>query len=230
MLRPLAVGLLIIIAGIYIEKPGPYRVLTPEAFGLTEVAAGVFTDEPRQAPELLSLIRKARSNSAVFFGTTGASPRIVVCRTRDCAQTFDLRTLGLAAGYHYMLIGPQGVNERTLTHEFAHIDLHATQGLLQQATNRYPLWFDEGLASYVAGDQRFLRGSARDAAWVRWAYNSRRWNQLIDQRSVRDVYGAATGLVTEVAERHGEGGLKDLVRRVAEGADFDTEYARMMGL
>lgn len=222
-------GMFILALGIYIEVPGIYRVLTPKAFGMTEIAPRIFIDDPREGPEVLSLLRKARTDSAGFFGSVDVDPRTVICTTRQCAETFAIETLGLAVGYHLVLIAPRGVNIRTLTHERAHIDLHAKMGLLNLARRPYPYWFDEGLASHVAGDNRLSRpANPRDADWVRAAQRLSQWNRLSISRSPQQVYGAAARLVEEIEDSRGRGGLKNLIEDVAGGADFTTTYEAMI--
>ena len=212
------------------EVPGPYRALTPVSWGLSEVSPGVYVDDPRKGPEIRALLRKARTNSAAFFGSNDVEPRYIICTTLQCSETFGLQALGLAIGYHLVLIAPRGVNERTMTHERAHIDLHARMGLIDLWKPRFPHWFDEGLASYVAGETR-LGGTPnpRQADWIRGAQTWSQWRTVVRARSARTAYSAATQLVSELAAKSGRSGLKTLVDRVALGADFTSEYEAMLG-
>lgn len=230
VLRPVSAGILIIALGFYIEIPSPFRVLTPTYFGAVKVSPGLYTDAPKRAPEFRAMIRKAKTNSAKYFGSSDHSPRMVICTTRKCAKAFGLKALGLTVGYHVVLIGPGGVNERTMTHERAHVDLHALLAPIDLLGPRFPHWFDEGLASLVAGDRRFVRSNnPRDADWIKAARTFGQWNALTRARSVSQTYGAATVLVSEIQRKAGNKGLMDLVQRVAGGASFDKEYARIMG-
>ncbi len=230
IIRPLSAGILIIAFGCYIEIPGPYRALTPGAFGLSEVSPRVFTDNPAKAPELRALIRKAKTNSARFFGPSDIVPRHVICTTEPCAEIFAMKALGLAIGYHFVLIAPDGINERTLTHERAHIDLHSHMGPLDTINPRFPHWFDEGLASHIASGNRFpKRDDARDADWVRAARTLAEWNTLTRSRTPNRTYKAAARLVGEIEQKAGRHGLQTLVSRVAGGADFTSLYEAIIG-
>ena len=229
LLRPIVAGLTICAVGYYVEIPGPYRALTPEYFGLTDIGNRIFTDDPRDAPQIRSLIRKARTNVAGYLGPSEITPTTIICKTQRCADTFGIESLGLAAGYHFILIAPGGYNERTITHEFTHIDLHARISVERAIFSRYPQWFDEGVASHVAKDERLLRPvNPADADWVKTAFNYSGWKRLIDQRSASQVYGAAARLVAEIEQRAGKSGLLNLIDSVGDGADFDTEYQKIV--
>lgn len=229
VLRPIAAALLIMAAGVYVEVPGPYRALTPRAFGLSEVAPGIFIDRPVRAPEFLPLIRRSEDLSAAFFGRSEVRPRYVLCTSGTCQNTFGFRAVGLTIGYHLVLIAPAGLNEQTLTHERVHVDLHALMGPLDLINPRFPTWFDEGLASFLAGDTFAWRPrTTRDADWVTAAWRLDDWLKLRKTRPVAELYSAARTLVAEIAARAGRDGLRQLVARVAGGADFDTEYRALI--
>ena len=226
--KALIAGLMIIVVGAYVEIPSVYRMATPTFFGLKEVSPGFYIDNPNKAPEVRSLIRKSRTNASRFFGPLDVEPRYVICTTQECIDKFGTDSYGLVIGYHYMLISPKGINERTITHEVIHIALHSKMEILENLFPRIPFWFDEGLASYLSGDNPGLRiRDPRRSDWITTASNWSTWTAMSRHRPAAEMYGAAATLVAEIDRKLGRHGLKKLVDDVAAGADFDEEYAKL---
>lgn len=84
------------------------------------------TDASERDVELLALVAKAKENTPGFLGETKPDATHILCTTDACANTFNLRTRGLALAIHRVLIGPEGVNEIIPTHETVHLDLHSS--------------------------------------------------------------------------------------------------------
>lgn len=65
-----------------------------------------------------------------------------------------MATPGLAYGKALVLIGAlawQNANPETIiTHELLHAELHKSLTLRDISVPRFPMWFDEGLASWIA--------------------------------------------------------------------------------
>jgi len=112
----------------YAALPGHHRALTPEFFGLFLIENGIYTDAPERHAEFEALLDTAQARAQGFF--VGAkAPRIFICTSQECADRFDLKLRGLTLGRHLVFLGPKGLNEMILTHEFAHIHLHSRMGV-----------------------------------------------------------------------------------------------------
>ncbi|WP_172296660.1 hypothetical protein [Pseudoruegeria sp. HB172150] len=230
VLRALFVAALVGGALVFVAEPGPHRAFTPESYGLTEVSPTLYVDDPADAPRVSAMIGQAESNVRDFFGPLRAEPVWVICTGAACEAQFAMRANGQSYARFLIVIRPQGVNERTLTHERVHAELHRTLGLTDIVSPRFPMWFDEGLATHIARDTRLEPpADPRDADWIREARTWLDWNRLRDTATAMERYSAATRLVQEIEETAGRDGLRDLVRQVSdEGADFDTTLAAIM--
>lgn len=231
VLRAVLMAGLVAGALAFAAVPSPYRAFTPETYGLTEVSATLYIDDPARADRVVALIAAAEANTRAFFGPLETDPVWVVCTTTACEDRLGMRANGLTYGYHLIVVGPDGVNERVLTHERVHSELHRHLGLSDIFGPRFPAWFDEGLASHLSGDPRLRQpADARDAEWILEARDFFSWNDLRDRADWRDRYGAAARLVAEIERKAGRDGLRELIRRVGEdGADFDTEWRALTG-
>lgn len=115
----------------------------------------------------------------------------------------------------------------TLRHELAHLALH------QAISVRVPLWFDEGYASWAAGEWERLSGIELNLAVVRGAVPdlSGLDGSLRGSASTADAaYALAVSAVTELARRNPSGSLGPLLERLRAGADFEASVQATTGL
>ncbi|HET6579940.1 MAG TPA: hypothetical protein VFG66_16595 [Gemmatimonadales bacterium] len=116
---------------------------------------------------------------------------------------------------------------RTLRHELAHLALH------EAVPVRVPLWFDEGYASWAAGEWDRLGGLELNLAVVRGAIPS--LTELDGAlrgpaASASDAYALAVSAVTELARRNPTGTLAPLLTRLEAGEDFGAAVLATTGL
>jgi hypothetical protein len=126
-----------------------------------------------------------------------------------------------------VLRADQGDLTRTLRHELAHLALH------EAVAGRVPLWFDEGYASWAAGEWERLGGLELNLAVVRGAVPSLTEldGALRGSASTADAaYALATSAVTELSRRNPTGTLTPLLTRLQAGADFDDAVLATTGL
>jgi hypothetical protein len=115
----------------------------------------------------------------------------------------------------------------TLRHELAHLALHRAVGV------RVPLWFDEGYASWAAGEWERLSGLELNLAVVRGAVPNLDAldGSLRGSASTADAaYALAVSAVTELARRNPSGSLAPLLQRLRAGADFEASVQATTGL
>ena len=194
------------------ERAGPRLVVDPAM--------------PQAQRARLTTTRAAARRKVVdFFGT--ASPRldrtvVVACSTAACdrrmggrgARATTLTTPFLTA----IRAGPRGQDETILTHELAHVEIHARAGLRRQISGDLPAWFDEGLAVIVSGDERYVPGgkpvdcgdgAALPASPFDWAPASGR---------DPDLYAHAACRVLRWMREHG--GREAVLRALAAGREL----------
>ncbi|MGZ8398042.1 MAG: peptidase MA family metallohydrolase [Gemmatimonadales bacterium] len=115
----------------------------------------------------------------------------------------------------------------TLRHELAHLALH------QAVKGRVPLWFDEGYASWAAGEWGRLAVLDLNLAVVRGAVPDLRAldGALRGSASTADAaYALAVSVVTELARRNPSGSLTPLLQRLEAGEAFDAAVLATTGL
>ena len=115
----------------------------------------------------------------------------------------------------------------TLRHELAHLALHHAVGV------RVPLWFDEGYASWAAGEWDRLGALDLNLAVVRGAVPDLRGldGALRGSANTADVaYALAVSAVTELARRNPTGTLTPLLQQLAAGTDFEAAVHATTGL
>lgn len=115
----------------------------------------------------------------------------------------------------------------TLRHELAHLALH------QAVAVRVPLWFDEGYASWAAGEWERLNGLELNLAVVRGGVPDLRGldGALRGSASTADVaYALAVSAVTELARRNPTGLLDPMLQRLRAGTDFEAAVQATTGL
>jgi hypothetical protein len=126
-----------------------------------------------------------------------------------------------------LLRADQGDVYRTLRHELAHLALH------QAVRVRVPLWFDEGYASWAAGEWDRLYGLELNLAVVRGTIpNLRALDGALrgSATSADAAYALAVSAVTELARRNPSGSLEPLMSRLVDGDDFENAVLATTGL
>lgn len=209
--------------------PGPQRVLAPASWGLVEIAPHVWTDAPRpRRGELLRLVDASRARVAGFFGDAPAHQTVILCSTPSCARAFGVRGNGLSVAFFAVLVSPGGLTEGTLTHELTHSRLHRGMGLRDLLRPPFPTWFDEGLATHVAGHPTWPgRITAQDRAQVRQVRRFWNWDDTYRALGVGRAYVAAAQEVAGIERQAGHAGLLELIARADAGEDFDAVLAEV---
>jgi hypothetical protein len=126
-----------------------------------------------------------------------------------------------------LLRADEGDLVRTLRHELAHLALH------EAVTVRVPLWFDEGYASWAAGEWDRLGTLELNLTVVRGAIPTLTGldGALRGSASSADAaYALAVSAVAELARRNPTGTLTPLLERLESGEDFDAAVLATTGL
>jgi hypothetical protein len=116
---------------------------------------------------------------------------------------------------------------QTLRHELAHLALH------QAVSVRVPLWFDEGYASWAAGEWERMGALELNLAVVRGAVPDLRGldGALRGSPSTADAaYALAASAVTELARRNPSRSIAPLLQLLQQGEDFEVAVQRTTGL
>lgn len=221
-------NLLVLCLILGLAIPGPHRALLPGVFGMTEIAPRIWTDAPDQANAFRALVDEARQQVTAFFGQA-TEPTLILCATSDCARRFGVRGNGASIGPVAVLVSPGGLTHGTLTHELTHSRLHRSMGPRNLIRQPYPTWFDEGLATHVAGHPKGQGlPPATDRARIRQVRHFWQWDDAYRALGVRRAYGAAAAEVAAIETAAGRAGLLRLISRTEQGEDFDLVLAQIM--
>ena len=224
-----AAGLALAAGVAFASVPGYHRAATPGLFGMTQAAPNLYIDDSAQADAVLALIAKAETATIAFFGELRANPIYIICTTQQCKDDFGIKPRAITVGYHWILVEPKGVTQLILTHERIHAELHRFMGISDILNQRFPAWFDEGLASHISGDDRLNRPeNPRDADWIRTAHSFGDWGALHKKHNWQDTYGAAARLVQEIDAQIGRDGLLQFIKEVGAGAEFEAALTTYM--
>ncbi|WP_368186716.1 hypothetical protein [Aestuariibius sp. HNIBRBA575] len=223
--------LISIAAGLmYFALPGQHRALTPQLFGLTQVQPNLFIDDVSRSAQALDLIAQADRTNRAFFGPLEATPTFLFCYSVECADDFGIHTSGLTLRDRFILLSPQGINPMIVTHERAHAELHGFGSWVDYFDPIYPMWFDEGLASFISADSRLMiPQTVGEAIWTTDLHTWRDWGAVVTRENWPQVYGASLGLVTDIIDQSGCSGLYKLIQDVRNGADFDVALDELPG-
>ncbi|MFZ1773358.1 MAG: hypothetical protein WAT78_05300 [Rhizobiaceae bacterium] len=233
----LIAGLVVLSAPIAAAAiPGPQRIAAPGLVGLTEIAEGIWTDDPGHAETQMRMVAAANARVRAFFGELGPAPRMILCVTMMCEKAFGgTGNVAVAYGWHALRIPPRAFRDTELgivllAHERTHIELHRSWSLSALWSPPQPNWFDEGLASFVSADHRLPKDyPAETLAWIRGSKTFWDWGHYVGERGWRDAYGAAAANVRLIHAKAGSAGLRSLIGRSLGGEDFDAAMRDIAG-
>jgi hypothetical protein len=217
---------------------------------LNQLAPNLYADStytPNKYAQLTAAMRKAKQQTATFFGEQRApDPDVIFCKKQDCARYFAgdsmrgkaLKPGSAGTGGHYIAPRPTLVivmqgryAALELAHEMNHIEVHARSG-----DKSLPSWFLEGLATYVSSQPNCTQGTKRASTtsdsthhlaemektktpWV--AYTN-------DPTKSHASYCQAASEVEQWIKRNGKPALIKLLDRVKAGEAFASSYGPML--
>lgn len=116
----------------------------------------------------------------------------------------------------------QGELENLLRHEYTHAALATLPAPL-------PTWINEGLAQYLAGEdrghrERDCRRAKASGGLLSYQELSGSFVKIIEAERARLAYAMAFLLVQDLVERRGEYALQTLTSRLARGEPFDDAF------
>lgn len=154
---------------------------------------------PNEAAATFRDLADAKSRVDSFLGPMHSRPIIFVCQTERCFERLvgpSKNARGLSVHDRTLILSPRRIGSVIAAHELAHIELHERAGLGSVAA---PAWFDEGLATLVSQDTRYLSmktdiglcaNDARDLP-----ANRRAWSTAA--KTDQSIYAAATCRVAQ---------------------------------
>lgn len=201
----------------------------PEAAGLVRVNHQLYIDDPSKADKAMRFIRGAERDNRRFFGRLISKPKYIVCTRKRCSDRFGLRPTAVTIGYQRIIIGHTGMLQEVFTHERLHTEINRAVGFVGMARGSVPMWFNEGLASFVADNSLGkTKGRAKQSQWVKAARTPNDWNAMLRKRGFTKTYRAAKAVVEGIAKQVGREHLARFARGLNAGSDFDAELSALL--
>ena len=195
------------------------------------------TEDATLRAHMESVAADSWSNLGAFLGKIRSSPFVILCSDLETCARFsgsaNSRILTHRTPYNdFIVVGPDRMESLLLTHELVHAELDARLGLWKTLI-KVPMWFQEGLAMVISGDQRFDEVTLR-AAIEKTGINPelkdleswRSFNRLAAKNS-QLAYGLAFKEVSLWYRKAGKEGVRKLLDCLEKGEAFSDAYRRI---
>jgi hypothetical protein len=220
-------GFIALLAAAFIfVYPAAATAACPQCFGFVRVSEGLFVQggTPSEIQQQIQdVVERARQRVEAFYGRQIGTPSVLVCETNGCYRRMrGGSSRGMALSTFALVLSPRGTNVTIAAHELSHIELHSRVGALRAYEGAIPAWFDEGLAVVVSNDARYLAPEGqldrcKETSDEPLPLTQREWLR----RGNDHLYTIAGCRVSRWLAAHGgRDGLMQMVRRMADGADF----------
>ena len=213
-----------------------YLTTVPYRSAFTEIASHVYInrDYTGDQQELLEMIEQAKDRVRTFFGDVRFQDEtiFIICDdeklTRKLGEDHGTVIFYFPSETHYICISDEYLELDILAHEITHAELHTR--LSAEAQKAIPTWFDEGIAL-----QNDYREKYSEAQWTQQTDNGKNAVALEDMDTPAEFYAGeaedrrfrylnAKHELDVWMTSHGQQGLLELLKKLNDGADFNTAY------
>lgn len=184
--------------------------------------------------QLMEFVTLSEEKVIDIFGNRVSSPYLIVALSENALNKYAENLTGQTYYYpwkNYIVIGPKGLNENVISHEFTHGELRERLN----HKNKVPVWFDEGLATMVDG-----RYANNEEVWKENTNNGENpvdYSALGSHESFNNYgtkeawtnYNLACYEVTRWFKVVGRDGLLKLIDGLNNGKEFDELYKLIEG-
>jgi hypothetical protein len=202
------------------------------------------TTTEEEQTSIAESLAQAQANILAVYGQRLGSPKVVWCKTKECASFFsgtDGRShaslgngrprRGAQYGFYFPAIvltlqaqtSKISAATNVLTHELSHIELRAR---LRGAS--IPAWFNEGVAAYLGGGQG-CRLTVRGIDDLFELRTGEQWTDYTNQgakQKARTYCQASREVGAWMSEHGGFAAVLQLLTKRAWGVSFDSLYGR----
>ncbi|MEF2965822.1 hypothetical protein V3851_08275 [Paenibacillus sp. M1] len=168
-------------------------------------------------------LEQSKTRLLDYFDEIQSTPTVIFVQSREALERYAQHSTGQTYYMYwgnYIVIGPSGFNQDVIAHELMHAELRKRV----KNKGRFPVWFDEGLATLV--DQRIVGGEEH-------AKNRNDLDVLKDRSAFYDAkksgenYKSANYEVNRWYTIVGKTGLNDLIDGLNEQGDFKDLYEKI---
>lgn len=188
----------------------------PPLYGLYTVEHRFYIDDQDAAERIIALRARAKDKAREFFGSLIANPTYIICTTPECDDLFRIEGAGFAKGQYTVFLGSRGLRQDVMTHELIHSEFAARVDI-----EHFPPWFIEGLAVYLSLHPDLLGEQSQDhVETIRSLETLDAFYDFFQNAGGNFAYIVSGYAVKEIAQEFGDDGLRALIRKTDEIADF----------
>ncbi len=218
------------------------RIKAPALFGLQRLTSSIYIDPSMNRYEIWKTykkIKQAETSIIEFFGSKHTHPMIIACKTASCFSRFGGKIEDNNAHSHtvnsdgIIRLNRSDISNRYATRfKLATLELQTRLGSPEKFS-RLPVWFQEGLATYLAGDPRFGK-----LAWYQYIRSSPKAKDIQSltthktwQKAQRQKIPVKILARQEFARWYDEAGQEGLLKFIEElrtGHPFKKAFAQQM--
>ncbi len=211
------------------------RVLAPSLFGLQRLTNSIYVDPSMNRYEIWKTYKKIKSAETSiieFFGNRHSSPMIIACKATSCYKRFGGQK-NKPDTDNIIRLNASDIKDRyTVRFRLAKLELQKRLGS-KQSYDQVPVWFREGLATYLSGDPRFGK-----LAWYQYIRNSPKARDIQNMDSLQDWQRARRQKIpVQILARQefarwfdetGQAGLLKFIDELRTGHPFKKAFAEQM--
>lgn len=230
-LTVVGLAVIAIAGGLVSAQPAMGMYVCAGCYGFEAHGSHLYFDKAMDAPtatRLKTSLAEGRARVEAFYGSVQSDPRIFVCGSEACDKRMRHRGGAKARAYgaSFIFFYSQWTGPDFFAHELSHIELHHRIGLRRMVSGAVPAWFDEGVASVISRDPRYVKqgpdGALACVAQPDGPLPTGRsdWSRAAGDPD-RPIYAMAACAVLHWMDRHdGRDGVLAALADVADGKDM----------
>ena len=119
--------------------------------------------------------------------------------------------------------------QKSILHEFAHYALDRKVESTPPGLDPYPLWFQEGVAEYIANDQTIVEASDFELVTYDQLRSYKQW-KTARKHIGTDVYKQSYFTIKLLIDENGEKVIEDIIDATSTSGDFKKSFEDVTGL
>lgn len=119
--------------------------------------------------------------------------------------------------------------QKSLLHEYTHYALDQKIVVTGVAQEYYPLWFQEGLADYIANDGTVVEPYDFEHVKLQELKSHEQWRAARKQPNT-DVYDQSYYTIKYLIDQKGEGVIEEIIDATSESGDFKQSFKAVTGV
>ncbi len=119
--------------------------------------------------------------------------------------------------------------QKSILHEFTHYTFDSKVEGTKTPMNQYPLWFQEGVADYIANDRTIVEASDFEFVTYDQLRSYEQWKTARKQ-SGTDVYDQSYFTIKFLIDKKGEKVIEDIIDATSTSGNFNKSFEEVTGL